>query len=75
MITIYTIPETCPKCKALVTKLAARCIPFREKDLREISAEERTDCIMSLGYVPLEAPLVEDGGQWLTGKAIEESYK
>lgn len=75
MLTVYTIPETCPKCKALCAKLTARCIPFVEKDLREIPAEARTDCIMGLGYVPLEAPLVDDGGNWLTGSMIEERWK
>lgn len=74
MIIIYTMPESCPNCKALVAKLTARCIPFEERNLMEFveSSEMRTECILQTGYAPLAAPIVCDNGRWVYGKEIEE---
>lgn len=73
MIIAYTIPKTCPNCKALVEQLQYRCIPFQEKDLRELleDAEAMTDLHMQ-GVSFRSAPVVCDGGRWVQGKEIEE---
>lgn len=73
MITVYTIPETCPKCRALIAKLSARCIPFQEKDLRDLLEDAETMTELHLQGISFRsAPVVCDGGRWVQGKEIEE---
>lgn len=73
MIIVYTLPDSCPHCKALVAKLNARCISFQERNLMEFveSGELRADCILQTGYAPMTAPVVCDNGRWVYGKEIE----
>jgi len=71
-ITLYTIPETCPKCKEVKAILLDRCIPFLEKDLREMSGEEKTDFIITRLFPPMVAPVARWGNDWLTCEEIME---
>lgn len=72
MITLYTIPETCPKCKEVKGILQARCIPFEEIDLMQISAKDKADFICEKGYPPMAAPIMRIGNIWLAGDEITD---
>lgn len=52
--------EHCPHCDALKAHLHARGAEFVECDLNDAAA--RTDVIVGIGYVPLEAPILFAGG-------------
>jgi glutaredoxin len=60
MIVIYNTP-TCPRCKLISSKLTEWGIPREEKDMNEASSEERTECILDIGYWPQSAPVVRIG--------------
>lgn len=70
-VTIFST-ATCPRCKLVSAKLHEWGIPHEEKSLIDISAEDRTDCIIEMGYVPIEAPLVRIGYHWLASHEIFE---
>lgn len=74
MITIYSTP-TCPRCKSVMAWCRANNVDFCEKSLVDMPGADRAECICSLGFVPVEAPVVEIDGEWLHGDAVLERFK
>jgi len=64
---VYSL-ENCPHCDALKAHLYARGAEFVECDLNDAAA--RTDVIVGIGYVPLEAPVLYAAGKFYDSSVL-----